>query len=323
VSFIPDDESQADPFGADRAAASPEPSAESAPAAETSGPQNFGDVQAEARELADTFDPDAPDDGAETGRPAEEKYLTIREADYLAHQAEQQRRVEEYVAGIQQKQSQDQAVAAELVRQHHDIMSNSDDADSYDAWEKYRREYPQKVAQAEATYWRNRSEGQQQQAYNQRANAEMSEYLPHLTQNVHKFSGEVLQSVRGQLNSLGLDDAAQAAWGQRFAAKLLAEAEEGRIFYHTGEKIQGTTLPHLDVDFGHIATMAAREIETIRQFREIENAARVNAEAEARRRGTGFPPGITARQDYSARSRTGGDPSETWAALMDSVLHED
>jgi hypothetical protein len=84
---------------------------------EPSGPRNFGDVQAEARELADRWEPDASDDEA-SGAPAPSapqpsEQITLTRAELEA----QHRQYQQAIRQIQEERGVSESVATDLVRE--------------------------------------------------------------------------------------------------------------------------------------------------------------------------------------------------------------
>jgi hypothetical protein len=246
---------------------------------------------------------------------------------FLADRAAISRREQQFKATVQKLQDDRGAAetVAETMMQELDRIMGVPEADSFEAWEQFRSTYGSKRAQAEAAYWKQRATGHQEAETRAQEEAEMKEFIPVLQQNVRKFADEALTSVKANLSELSEDE--HKALGDRLYDLLIDEADAGRIFYHTGEKIQGTTLPKLNVDFQRIAAVVEREVRLVRNalerqagmkksLAEVEAAARANAEAEARRRGIGAPPPV------STLTTTAGPVSEAAARSWDDLLAE-
>jgi hypothetical protein len=260
---------------------------------------------------------DAPAGAAGVGfrQEPEPETLTVSRAELLAR--EQQ--FDQAVRQVQQERGVSERVATQMVEELTRIMS-LDDVNSFDQWEQFKFDYSNNKAKAELNYWRERAEGHEQRAYQQQEQAALVEYLPHLQKSVRQFADEAVESVR-QSHLSKLSPEAQRAFGDRLHKLLIEEADEGRIFFHTGERLPGTTLPKLDVDFGRIATIAAREVKQLKTYMEIERAAQFNANAEAERRYSAAPPGLSARPDTSGGSGRGGSggSARSWADLLQEV----
>jgi hypothetical protein len=301
----------------------PAPEPEIAPAAaEPSGPRSFSDIVDEARELPDDWEPNRTlDSNYETRAPAEapDEIISRRRSEWLAEQTAQHQQFRDAYQRLERQHTKDEAVANDVMRRLDAAMSHEDDLDAYDEFERLRHDYPQAKSRAEAEYYKNLAAEPYQRQYE----AELPRLVEHFEGEIGKWAGEAVQSVRAVLPP-GFSQDAIAAFTHRIDQILRYEAAEGRLLYHTGERLPNSTLPRLEPDFGHVADVVAREVELLRQFSNIERAAKQNAEAEARRRGYGAsaPPAIGSRQDFSARDRS-DDPADTWQSIMDQAAHID
>lgn len=232
----------------------------------------------------------------------------------------------------QQEKTANEHTAETLLAELDKIME-LDDATSFDEWEKMRTGYRDRREKARADYWERKAKGQTEGADQERYQQEMAEYVPVLQTHLRRFTEEAVSTVKDKLTGLSEDE--MKSFVDELYEQLLDDADAGKIFTHTGEKIEGTLLPKLNVNFQRIATVVERavggkrktlellasrdaELKKLReQVAKVEEAARKNAEAESKRRGTPAPPAISGKPGTEGSSRT-KEPS-SWDDLVAEV----
>jgi hypothetical protein len=220
---------------------------------------------------------------------------------------------------LQQEKGAAEHTAGELLAELDRIME-ADDATSFDEWERMRSGYRDRKAKAEAEYWKAKATGHTESATQAQYEEQMREFVPVLQQNLRKWTEEAVGTVKDQLPGLAPEEV--QAFTEQLYEMLLDDADAGRIFIHTGEKIQGTLLPKLNVNFQRIATVVEREVGRTRktldlvakrdtelkalrdQMAKIEAAAKQNAAADVRRKGgAGAPPPVSGKPGSATPSK--------------------
>jgi len=235
---------------------------------------------------------------------------------------------------MEQAKSASEHTAGQILGELDKIMGKvaSDPATAFDEFEKLANGYHDRKEKARADYWEAQAKGKTQSGDQERYQREMSEYVPVLQQHLRRFTEEAVGTVKDKL--AGLSEQEVTEFTEQLYQELLDDADAGRIYTHTGEQIEGTLLPKLDVNFQRIATVVERavgrtrktldlvateraELKKLReQVAKIEAAAKQNAEAAQRRKGTPAPPAVSGKPGSEGPSRTKD------AASFDDILAE-
>lgn len=218
-------------------------------------------------------------------------------------QSEWQQRERQLTEHQSVRESTASALLADLQR-----ITQLPEAESFEEWEKLRREYPTKVLELQnkhLTDTKSTRETEDRQRYE--AQVVEQHVAPRLQEHLKGAIGAEIGThteVVGLLAKLPDQAKVKEQLETRIFQALWEDAEAGNLYFRNGQTAtleNGVQVPDVVPDVQRIARVVRREVEGMREaldlrakIAKIESAAKANAEKEAARK-TPVPPAISAK----------------------------